>query len=237
MVDISKKTEKIRSMFDLIASRYDLANHLLSFGVDRYWRRIAVEMSAVKDGERLLDMCCGTGDLSFTFAKQAAGLSEITGADFSGDMLQIAQKKQQNRDFGDIEFDWLETDCTKTTIPAESFDIVSCGFGVRNMADLNAGLCEMRRLLADGGRACILEFSLPKAKLIRWAYLLYFSYILPILGGLIAGKFSAYKYLAGSVRKWDSEVNLSDELKRAGFSHVDSRRLTFGLVTCYLAAK
>ena len=231
----------VRSMFDRIARRYDIANHLLSGGVDFHWRRVAVNMSNVNDGDQLLDMCCGTGDLAFCFARHGTGLNQITGCDFSSEMIDIAKTKQKKLSSRSVtlkaQFDWVVGDCTKTHFEDESFDIVSCAFGVRNMADLDAGLSEMHRLLRKGGRACILEFSLPKLRLFRWAYLTYLRYILPLLGGVLTGRLSAYRYFADSILKWDTRIDLGKRLGIAGLTEIATRRLNFGIATVYVYKK
>jgi demethylmenaquinone methyltransferase/2-methoxy-6-polyprenyl-1,4-benzoquinol methylase len=233
--DKKTKSEKVKNVFNSIAFRYDLANHLLSFGTDYRWRRIAVKMTNPAKDDHLLDMCCGTGDLSFSFAK--AQTPKITGADFSPEMIELARQKQNKRSFPQTEFNWTVADCTATGFDPESFDIISCAFGVRNLADLPKGLTEMHRLLTPAGRACILEFTLPKNPLVKFAYLLYFRYLLPLIGGLITGKLAAYKYLADSVQKWDSDIDLPTELKNAGFQQVTTKPLSFGIAAIYLAKK
>ena len=229
---------RIKGLFDGIAGRYDLANSLLSFGADSRWRRSLVSMAKVKDGEKLLDMCCGTGDLAFSFA--AGGrLEKITGCDLSDEMVELAKAKEKKlRGKGQLpQFCWAVGDCTASGFDSESFDIISCAFGVRNMEKLSAGLGEMHRLLRAGGRACILEFSLPKSMLMRWVYLVYLSWILPVLGGIISGRFSAYRYLAISVRQWSEGVDLEAELKAAGFDRMIIRKLSMGAVTAYIVYK
>lgn len=235
MNDKNTKSENIKNVFNSIAFRYDLANHLLSFGVDYSWRKIAVKMANPTKDDHLLDMCCGTGDLAFEFAK--ANTTKITGADFSTEMVELAKLKQKKRSFPDTDFNWQVADCTATEFDSESFDIISCAFGVRNLADLQKGLTEIHRLLKPTGRACILEFTLPKNPLVRFAYLIYFRYLLPLIGGLISGKLSAYKYLSDSVQKWDAQVNLPTELKNAGFKKVTTKHLTLGIAAVYLAQK
>jgi demethylmenaquinone methyltransferase/2-methoxy-6-polyprenyl-1,4-benzoquinol methylase len=236
---VDDKGRHLGAVFGGIASRYDLANHVLSCGVDSCWRRTAVAMAAPGTGDRLLDMCCGTGDFAFAFARASAG--RITGCDFSPEMIELAGTKEgrfkRRGKYAAVDMDWQVCDCTATDIESESFDIVSCAFGVRNMADLSAGLAEMHRLLRPGGRACVLEFSLPKNAVIRAAYLPYFRWILPVLGGLISGDYGAYRYLAESVRRWDRQVDLAALLQKAGFREVVARPLTFGIATVHVGHK
>ena len=238
---VDDKGRELGAVFGGIASRYDLANHVLSCGVDSCWRRTAVAMTAPGTGDRLLDMCCGTGDFAFAFARARADIGRITGCDFSSKMIELAGVKEgrfkRRRKYAAVEMDWQVCDCTATGLESESFDIVSCAFGVRNMADLSAGLKEMYRLLRPDGGGCILEFSLPRNVVIRAASLLYFRWILPVLGGLISGDYGAYRYLAESVRRWDRQVDMAALLHKAGFREVVARPLTFGIATVHVGHK
>lgn len=221
---------RVRSLFGKISRRYDLANHVLSLGVDLRWRRILVRTSCVKAGESVLDMCCGTGDVAFAFARHCNGL-RIVGCDFSEEMVEFARGKKK-----EAGVEWKVADCCRTDFGDGEFDVVSCAFGVRNFAELRAGLREMKRILKSGGRACILEFSLPQIKVLRWAYLLYFKWVLPLVGGIISGDRKDYQYLVDSVLKWDRDVDLAGELKAAGFGKVAVQRLSFGIATIHIAS-
>ena len=238
---VDDKGRALGAVFGGIAWRYDLANGVLSCGVDFCWRRTAVALAAPGAGDRVLDMCCGTGDFAFAFAHARADIGRITGCDFSSKMIELAETKEgrfkRRGKYAAVDMDWQVCDCTATEFESESFDIVSCAFGVRNMADLSAGLEEMHRLLRPGGGVCILEFSLPKNVVIRAAYLPYLRWILPVLGGLISGDYGAYRYLAESVRRWDRQVDLGAELQKAGFCKVVARPLTFGIASVYVGHK
>lgn len=222
---------RVRSLFGKISGRYDLANHLLSLGVDLWWRRVLVRMSGVKAGESVLDMCCGTGDVAFAFAKYRGGL-RIVGCDFSEEMVEFARGKKRGSDI-----EWKVADCCSTDFADGEFDVASCAFGVRNFADLGAGLREINRILKSGGRACILEFSLPRIRALRWAYLLYFKWVLPLVGGIISGNRQDYQYLVDSVLRWDREIDLAGELSEAGFDDIAVKRLSFGIATIHIAHK
>ena len=242
LADLDKETDRsesdsgelacrVRSLFGRISGRYDLANHVMSLGVDCWWRRVLVRMSGVRAGESVLDMCCGTGDVAFSFSKYCSGL-RIVGCDFSKEMLELARRKN-----GGSDIEWCVADCISTDFPEGKFDVVSCAFGVRNFADLQSGLREMHRVLKIDGRACIVEFSLPPVRAIRWFYLLYFKWVVPIVGGIVGGDMKAYRYLSKSVLKWDRDVDLRGELADAGFGKVVARRLSFGIATFYSAYK
>lgn len=228
------KNDYVRSLFDAVAVRYDLVNHLLSFGLDFYWRKTAVTLAVLENSRDLLDFCCGTGDFAFSFAKHAPNLKTITACDFSSTMIKRAEQKQKPNT---TKIRWLIADCLNTPFEDNSFDIVSCAFGVRNLADLNAGLTQMYRLLRPGGRVCILEFSLPQNPVMQKLYLLYLMYLLPLFAGIITAKFTAYKYLAGSVKNWSRNVDLKKHLTAAGFENIAVKKLSFGIVTVHIARK
>jgi len=240
MNDLNKDASKVAGMFDGIAGRYDLSNHLLSGGVDFLWRRLAVKLTGAKKADAVLDMCCGTGDLGFCFAKHSE-VGKVVGCDFSEEMVRLARLKEdkltKKGKFGDTEFEWAVGDCTVTGYDDESFDIISCGFGVRNMADLDSGIREMHRLLKKGGKVCILEFSLPECSVLRPVYLFYLRYILPIFGAIITGKLSAYRYFADSIVQWDKEVDLEKSLEAAGLEKTTVKPLSKGIATIYVFEK
>jgi len=226
------------AIFGQIAPRYDLTNRILSLGIDRAWRKRAVREMRPLSGRRILDMCCGTGDLAFAFASEGA---QVVACDLSPRMIEMARAKKRplhaKHKQPPAAIEWRICDCTATDLQAQSFDVVSCAFGVRNMADLTAGINEMYRLLRPGGRACILEFSLPPNPLIRAAYLAHFRWIMPPLAGLIAGRTAPYRYLRDSVLHWHRNVDLPQLLCAAGFSDIHALPLTFGITTLHLAAR
>ena len=226
--------ESVRSLFDTVAARYDLANHLLSLGLDFHWRKNAVALVVLENSRDLLDFCCGTGDFAFSFAKHAPNLKTITACDFSSAMIKIANKKRKPNA---AKIRWLVADCLKTPFEDDSFDIVSCAFGVRNMTDLQAGFSEMHRLLRPGGCACILEFSLPRNPILQKLYLLYLMYLLPLFAGIITAEFTAYKHLARSVKHWSENIDLKKELAAAGFENITVKELSFGIVSVHIAHK
>jgi demethylmenaquinone methyltransferase / 2-methoxy-6-polyprenyl-1,4-benzoquinol methylase len=240
LIDNSQESTQIKTIFDTIARRYDLANRLLSMGTDSCWRRKAVQLSAPASGQALLDMCCGTGDLVFGFMKAQPHLKMITGCDFSDEMISLSEKKQARISTlpkTETAINWLRRDCLETGLEDETFDIVSCAFGVRNMTNLQKGLTEMYRLVKRGGKICILEFSLPGNTAIRLVYLFYFRFILPVFAALITGRLKEYKYLVTSVMKWHEHINLPNELLQIGFAEVTEYKHSFGLATTYLAYK
>lgn len=213
--------------FDPIAGRYDLCNHLFSLGLDRRWRRVVVRTLGPQAYHRVLDLCCGTGDLVFAFAKYSSAPS-ITGLDISEAMIRRARQKQ-NSAWND-RIHWHVADAADTGLADASFDVVTCAFGLRNIPDRLGALREMRRLLRPGGQAAILDFSLPKSRLLRVPYWLYLRYFMPAAGALLFGNSSPLRYLAESVREWDETFDLA-QAAAAGLECETQKPLTCGIVT------
>ena len=218
----------VRGMFGRIAPRYDLLNHLLSMNIDRYWRARTVSRVAhilEKPGAKVLDVCCGTGDL--TLALKAGGAASVFGSDFCHPMLQMAKGKTAN---GKL----FEADALRLPIAAGSFDLVTTAFGFRNLANYHSGLVELRRILKPGGTLGILEFSTPPNALLASAYGFYSRAILPTIGGMISGSKDAYTYLPESVRKFPDADGLADQMRDAGFVNIRFERMTAGIVALHL---
>jgi len=223
-----KQGSRISRMFDRIAPTYDLLNHLLSANVDASWRRLAVRRLALTGRERCLDACTGTGDLAI--ALLAGGAGEVVGTDFAPQMVERARAKAGDR------ARFLVADTTHLPFADGEFDVVTVGFGVRNLEDLDAGLRELRRVLRPSGRLVILEFSRPANPLFRAIYHLYFLLILPIVGNLISGGHeNAYAYLPRSVMAFPSPSALATRVTAAGFASVTWEPLTFGIAHLHLA--
>ncbi len=227
----------VREMFGRIAPRYDLLNHLLSLDVDKVWRRrVATRFGAIlkNPGARVLDLCCGTGDLALAFRKEAPEGAEIVGSDFVPEMLDRARAKAAAVD-GKIVF--VEADALALPFADASFDLVACSFGFRNLANYESGLREILRVLRPGGAAAILEFAEPRGKLFGGMYRFYFRRVLPRLGGLISGNGAAYTYLPSSVSKFPSPENLQAQFSAAGYEDARFERWTGGIVTLHTARK
>ena len=221
----------VRGMFGRVAHRYDLLNHLLSFQIDRYWRaRTVRRVRHILDrpGARVLDLCCGTGDLTLALQRRAS--SVVFGSDFCHPMLVAAQQKYARRNSRAALF---EADALQLPIAGGSFDLVTVAFGFRNLANYGAGLAEMRRLLKPGGTAAILEFSQPVNPLIRAVNNIYCRHILPVVGGLISGAPEAYTYLPESVRKFPDGPALAASMRRAGFEEVGFEYFMGGMVALH----
>jgi demethylmenaquinone methyltransferase / 2-methoxy-6-polyprenyl-1,4-benzoquinol methylase len=218
----------VRGMFDRIAPRYDLLNHLLSMNIDRYWRSRTVARVAKilgQPGARVVDVCCGTGDL--TVALQSRGPSaKVFGSDFSHRMLTAAQRKCQSA--------LLEADALQLPIADASLDLVTIAFGFRNLANYRAGLAELKRILKPSGTLAILEFSTPPNAALAGMYQFYSRAILPKIGGMISGSQDAYTYLPESVRNFPDAEGLANQMRDAGFAKVRFERMTAGIVALHL---
>jgi demethylmenaquinone methyltransferase/2-methoxy-6-polyprenyl-1,4-benzoquinol methylase len=207
-------------MFDRIAPVYDGMNRLMTAGLDRRWRR-ETAVAVVRPGDRVLDVCCGTGDLAVAAA--AAG-GRVTGVDFSERMLERARRKSQ-------AVEWLQADALALPFADDSFDVATAGFGVRNFEDLEAGLRELRRVLRSGGRLGVLEITQPQGAL-RPFFGVWFDRIVPLAGKLLPGG-GAYTYLPASVRRFPGPGDLAAALERAGFSDVRYRLFAGGIVALH----
>jgi demethylmenaquinone methyltransferase / 2-methoxy-6-polyprenyl-1,4-benzoquinol methylase len=233
--DENEAAAHVREMFSRIAPRYDLLNHLLSLDVDKAWRRRVARRFSVMlhdPAARVLDLCCGTGDLALAFRKEAPTGAEIVGSDFVPEMLVRARTKAAASGAG-VTF--VEADALSLPFTEASFDLVACSFGFRNLANYERGLTEIRRILKVGGVAAILEFSEPPGKIFGSLYRFYFRRILPRLGGLISGNPSAYSYLPNSVGKFPSPEELQELFERAEYTGAHFERWTGGIVTLHTA--
>ena len=220
----------VRAMFGRVAHRYDLANHLLSFNIDRYWRAhtvARVREVLARPEARVLDICCGTGDLVRALERARPPGMPAMGADFCHPMLVAARAKVAGSPL-------FEADALRLPLADGSLDLITVAFGFRNLANYEAGLCEMRRVLRGGGVAAILEFSQPPNPLFGAFYNFYSRRILPFIGGALSGSRDAYAYLPESVRKFPSPEELADMMRAAGFAGVTFERLTFGIVALHV---
>jgi demethylmenaquinone methyltransferase/2-methoxy-6-polyprenyl-1,4-benzoquinol methylase len=222
-------------MFDAIAARYDLLNHLLSAGLDRQWRRRAIATLQLSGRETLLDLCTGTGDLALAATEGGEAshrARRVVGIDFSGEMLRIAQRKAGAR-----PINLLRGDAARIPLAGGSVDAVTIGFGIRNVERPLEACREIARVLKPNGRLVILEFSLPKSTVLRSFYLSYFRRVLPLIGRVISRHTTAYRYLPQSVEAFPSPEDFSRQLRDSGFGTVDAVPLTFGVVYMFVAAK
>jgi demethylmenaquinone methyltransferase/2-methoxy-6-polyprenyl-1,4-benzoquinol methylase len=225
----------VRDMFGRIAPRYDLANHVLSLNLDRRWRAKTVQrVSHIlrRQGARSLDLCCGTGDLLLALQRQAA--EPVLGSDFSHPMLAAANGKIARRGFRCPLF---EADALALPLRDSSLDLITVAFGFRNLADYQAGLAEMHRVLKPSGVTAILEFSQPGDTAFGKLYGFYSRKVLPLIGGALSGSRAAYSYLPESIGKFPSAEDLAARMREAGFRDVNFVRMTGGAVALHLGTK
>lgn len=231
-----KKKEKIREMFDGIAPSYDRLNHLLSLGVDRLWRKRSLK--AIVDGtqQQILDVACGTGDSTIAIAAAAASGSGVTGVDISEGMMSLLMRKAAREGVHD-RIRLLRADAEALPFDEAAFHRVNCAFGVRNFERKDLALSEFHRVLKPGGKAVVLELSVPDKRFLRRLYDLYFLHVLPWVGGLISGNKAAYRYLPASVHAFPAPESFCDLMQDAGFSDVYFKSFTFGLCRMYVGTK
>jgi demethylmenaquinone methyltransferase / 2-methoxy-6-polyprenyl-1,4-benzoquinol methylase len=224
----------VREMFTSIAPRYDLLNHVLSFNVDRmWWRRAARTFLHIlsNPGARVLDLCCGTGDMTFSLRRQGGNASpQILGADFSHAMLQRATAKSAA--LNGSAPGWIEADALNLPFPSAHFDLVTSAFGFRNLADYDAGLREIVRVLRLGGECGILDFGEPKG-VMGALYRIYFKQVLPCVGTVISGVRGPYAYLPASVERFPEPEEMLNRMRKAGFSEATWTPFTFGIAGLY----
>ena len=235
MFRLSEKGERIQQMFGAIAPRYDFLNRLLSFGVDRRWRKKAVRLLKYQEGSRILDVATGTGDVALEIAGATPASVTITGADFCKEMVELGQLKVADSPYAD-RIELKVAPCEDLPFPSNTFDSVTIAFGIRNVVDRTLGLAEMWRVVRPGGRLIILEFSTPRSQLFRQIYYFYFRRLLPMIGGLFS-KFNAYQYLPDSVLEFPSHEEFSRMIAEAGFRNIHLHELTFGIATIYVGEK
>ena len=226
------KAERVRGVFDSVATRYDLMNDLMSLGVHRLWKRFAMQLTGVRAGQRVLDLASGTGDLAARLAGLVGPAGLVVMSDINAAML--AQGRDRMLDDGRVgNVRYAQLDAEALPFPAGSFDCVTIGFGLRNVTHKERALAEMHRVLRPGGRALVLEFSHPTAAPLRAAYDLYSFQVLPRLGRLVANDEASYRYLAESIRMHPDQETLKGMMEAAGFELCDVHNLTGGVVAVH----
>lgn len=233
---VDKRPARVAAMFDAIAARYNLLNHLLSAGLDRRWRRLAIRSLRLTGGERVVDVCTGTGDVALAAIDARPGASRVIGIDFSAEMLRLGGEKLRARGEGDRVL-LARGDATRLPLASASMDAATVAFGIRNVEQPERGLAEMYRVLRPGGRLAVLEFAIPASRLVRGVYLPYFRHVLPRIGGLVSGHGSAYTYLPASVGSFIAPEAMLDFLHACGFRQASATPLSWGIVVLYAAEK
>ena len=221
-------------MFDRIAGVYDLMNSAMTAGLHHGWRARAADRAELQAGDAALDLCCGTGDLALELRERVGGTGRVVGADFSERMLELANEKSLDRGYPDVTFEWA--DALELPYSDASFDAVTVGFGVRNLAHLEAGVAEMARVLRPGGRLVILEITQPRRRPLSSFFSLWFDRVVPLLGRL-AGDPEAYSYLPESVRTFPPPEGLAAIMDRAGFERIRYTILAGGIIAIHSGAR
>ena len=233
--DEGEKSEQVERMFDNIAPRYDKLNHLMSFDIDKRWRRKSILQLEPYHPRRILDIATGTGDYAILTA-QLLRPEHLTATDISEGMMDIGRKKVEEKGLQQV-ITFAKEDCMKLTIPDNSYDAVTAAFGIRNFADLEQGLREMCRVLKSGGHVSIVELTHPTRFPMKQLFKVYSRTILPLWGKIISKDMSAYSYLSATIAAFPQGETMTEALHRAGFTAATFKRLTFGICTMYFATK
>jgi len=232
----AEKAERVRDVFDSVASRYDLMNDLMSFGVHRLWKRFAVELAGVRAGQRVLDLASGTGDLAARFAGLVGPTGAVVMTDINAAMLARGRDRLLDEGRGG-NVRYAQVDAEALPFPDATFDCASIAFGLRNVTHKERALAEMHRVLRPGGRALVLEFSHPTTRPLQAAYDLYSFQLLPRLGRWVTGDEASYRYLAESIRVHPDQETLKGMIAAAGFDRCDVHNLTGGIVAVHRGFK
>jgi demethylmenaquinone methyltransferase/2-methoxy-6-polyprenyl-1,4-benzoquinol methylase len=235
-VEAAAKEKLVHQHFDTVSSRYDFMNTLLSFGMHLLWKRTAVRLLGLKDGERVLDVCGGTADLALLAAKKIGPSGRVVVYDINRAMMAAGRPKVARAHLTS-RIAFLQGDAERLSCPGASFDAAMVGFGIRNLTHPELGFKEMHRVLRPGGRLMCLEFSQPPAAWFRRLYDFYSFYIMPLMGRIFAGSWQAYTYLPESIRMFAHPEEVSARLTGLGFTQVRYRRLTHGIAVIHLGVK
>jgi demethylmenaquinone methyltransferase/2-methoxy-6-polyprenyl-1,4-benzoquinol methylase len=235
-VNTEDKQAMVAHVFHSVASKYDIMNDLMSFGVHRLWKRITIDMSGVRPGNQVLDLAGGTGDLTRKFSKIVGAQGKVVLADINSSMLEVGRERLTNQGYvGNIEYVQANAECLP--FADNSFDVITIAFGLRNVTDKDAALRSMTRCLKPGGRLLVLEFSKPSNPLMSKAYDLYSFTALPLMGKVVANDSESYKYLAESIRMHPDQETLKAMMEKAGLVRVSYHNLTSGVVALHRGIK
>jgi demethylmenaquinone methyltransferase/2-methoxy-6-polyprenyl-1,4-benzoquinol methylase len=235
-ISTAGKTDRVLQHFNSVARHYDFMNTLLSFGIHYAWKRAAVRMLKLAPGERILDVCGGTGDLAILAARAIGPAGRVVIYDINRAMIQAGMHKVIDTEI-EGRLGYIQGNAESISFPDRHFDTAMVGFGIRNVTHMKQGFEEMYRVLKPGGKLMCLEFSKPIWPLFRWLYDFYSFYIMPFLGQLLACNRKAYKHLPESIRMFPLPAELSELLEKIGFSQVTYRRLTNGIAVIHLAVR
>ncbi len=226
----------VHDMFHAIAGRYDLANDVLSMRMHRHWRREALSFVGVSQGDSVLDLCCGTGDLTLEAARRVGSRGQVVGLDFVQSMLDLAARKRMKQKL-DASISFIQGDALTLPFSAQSFDLVTIAFGIRNVDQVSACLLEMRRVLRPGGRLMVLEFGTPTLPIFRSLYRFYAQYCIPLIGGLLTHNRDAYQYLPRTSAAFPYGHDFIKLLQAAEFERSYYRPLLSGIAYVYIGTK
>jgi demethylmenaquinone methyltransferase/2-methoxy-6-polyprenyl-1,4-benzoquinol methylase len=235
-----QRAAKVGQLFATIARRYDLINDIQSFGMHRWWKRRVLKLTRIRPGERALDLCCGTGDITFGLAEKGA---EVTGLDFSKPMLEVAREKSarfspvRDAKSSPARIQFIHGDAQQIPFPENSFDVLTTGYGLRNLADLDAGLRDMLRVTKPGGRFVALEFGKPANALWRGIYFSYLKFMLPIFGKIFCGDSAAYAYVLESLSHYPAQQGVAEKLAQFGWRNIRVINLLGGVMSIHYAEK
>ncbi len=232
-VDENEKAQRVRGVFDSVASKYDIMNDLMSAGLHRAWKAYTVMVANLKEGDQVLDIAGGTGDLSMAFAKKVGSTGRVVHTDINEAMLRVGRDRLTDKG---LILPTLVCDAEQLPFPDKHFNLVSVAFGLRNMTHKDLALKEMCRVLKPGGKLLVLEFS-KVAKPLEKAYDWYSFNVLPRLGSMVAGDADSYRYLAESIRMHPGQKELKALMQQAGFGHVDYHNMTAGVVALHVGIK
>jgi len=235
-VRADEKAGRVADVFHSVASKYDIMNDMMSFGIHRIWKRLTIESSSVRPGNRVLDIAGGTGDLTMQFAKRVGERGQVVLADINASMLSVGRDRLLDRGYGsNIEFVQANAECLP--FPDNHFDCVSIAFGLRNVTDKDKALASMTRVLKPGGRLLVLEFSKPTSSLLSDIYDKYSFTALPFMGKLITNDSESYKYLAESIRMHPDQETLKSMMENAGLVNCRFHNMTGGIVALHMGVK
>ena len=233
-VPIEEKKQHVAQVFDSVAHQYDVMNDLMSLGIHRWWKKVAIDLSNVRPGNTVLDLAGGTGDLTAKYAKLAGDTGHVILADINASMLQVGRNRLIDQG---LLIDCLQVNAENLPFADNSFDVVSIAFGLRNVTDKNAALASMLRVLKPGGRVIILEFSKLRVPPLRPFYDLYSFKVLPLLGKMVANDAASYRYLAESIRMHPDQDKLMSMMQNVGFERCNYYNLTGGVAAIHRGYK
>ncbi len=235
-IEAEKKAGKVAEVFHSVASKYDLMNDLMSLGTHRLWKRYTIEIAAPRPGQRVLDLAGGTGDLALQFSRQVGAEGEVVLSDINDSMLSLGRDRLTDKGCTTNTL-YAQADAQELPFPDDYFDIVTIGFGLRNVTDKERALESIQRVLKPGGKLLVLEFSKPTSELVSSVYDIYSFNVLPALGKLIANDADSYQYLAESIRMHPDQETLKAMIEDAGFIDVDYHNISGGIVALHVGIK